>query len=129
MLKLSPNIISYFKEINAKKIKIYFYNSGCSWTKLDIISDFEIDKSVEFLKEEDKIEIYIEKMEKNKLQYCSITMVSVADHTWTSKNRYIYSSDKVKDRCWCWSSFSFWEGKKIKIDLSKIKSFKNNFKK
>ena len=129
MLKIDKNTISYFKEINAEKIKIFFYNSWCSWTKLNIISEFEIDESVEFLREEDGLKIYIEKIEKDKLENCNITRVSHADHTWKVKISYIYSSEEVKWRCWCGSSFSFWEGKKIKLDLSKLKNFKNNFKK
>ena len=129
MLKLDQNTIKYFQEEKAEKIKIFFYDSGCSWTKVNISSDFEIDESVEFLREENWINIYIEKMEKAKLENCSITRVSTADHTWKEKIRYIYKSEEVKWRCWCGSSFSFWEGKKVKIDLWKLKSFKNNFKK
>ena len=129
MLKLDQNTIKYFQEEKAEKIKIFFYDSGCSWTKVNISSDFEIDESVEFLREENWIKIYIEKMEKAKLENCSITRVSTADHTWKEKIRYIYKSEEVKWRCWCGSSFSFWEGKKVKIDLWKLKSFKNNFKK
>jgi len=34
----------------------------------------------------------------------------------------------VKDRCGCGSSFSF-DKKEVKIDLSKLKDLKNNFKK
>lgn len=129
MLKIDKNTISYFKWENAEKIKIFFYDSGCSGTKVNIISDFDIDESVEFFREEDWIKIYIEKIEKEKFENCSITRVSTADHTWKEKIRYIYSAEQVKWRCGCWSSFSFWEWKKVKLDLSKLKSFKNNLKK
>ena len=129
MLKIDKNTLLFFKEQKAKKIKIFFYNSGCSWIKVDITSEFEIDKSVEFFKEEDNIKIYIEKIEKDKLKNCSITRVVTADHTWNEKVRYIYKSEEVKERCGCWSSFSFWEWKKVKLDLTKLKNFKNNLKK
>lgn len=124
-MKIDKNTINYFKENNAEKIKIFFYNSGCSWTKLNIVSEFDIDESVEFFREEEGIKIYIEKIEKEKFENCNITRVSTTDHTWKEKIRYIYSAELVKWRCWCGSSFSFWEWKKVKLDLSKLKSFKN----
>ena len=127
MLKLDQNTIKYFNQEKSEKIKIFFYDSGCSWTKVNIISDFEIDESVEFLREESWIQIYIEKMEKAKFENCSITRVSTADHTWKEKIRYILKSEKIKDRCSCWSSFSF-SKKKPKINIEKLKNLKNNFR-
>ena len=42
------------------------------------------------------------------------------------KNRYIFSNEKILDRCGCGTSFSF-EKKKVKIDLEKLKKLKENF--
>jgi hypothetical protein len=42
------------------------------------------------------------------------------------KTRYIYASEKVLDRCGCGSSFWF-EKKKPKIDLAKLKDLKTRF--
>ena len=125
-MKIDKNTINYFKENNAEKIKIFFYNSGCSWTKLNIVSEFDIDESVEFFREEEGIKIYIEKIEKEKFENCNITRVSTIDHTWKEKIRYIFSSNKVKDRCGCGSSFSFSE-KKLKLNLEELKNIKSKF--
>ena len=139
MLKLCKNTLKYFKERNAEKIKVFFYEAGCSGTKVDIVDEFDIDESVieisphltSPLEERDSttLRIYIDKREKEQFENCSITRVVTADHTWKEKVRYIYKSEEVKGRCWCGSSFSFWEKQKPKLDLGKLRSFKKeNFK-
>ena len=45
-IKLDKNTIALFEEQKLEKIKIFFYDSGCSWTKVDISSDFEVDESL-----------------------------------------------------------------------------------
>ena len=149
MLKLDKNTFTYFLERNATQIKVFFYDAGCSGMKVNIIDDFEIDESVEFLSTlpfskgvpegggisisgDDQgggISVYIDKRDKNKLQNCTITRVVIADHTGKEKVRYIYKWEEVKWRCGCGSSFNFWEEKKPKLDLTKLRDFKNNFKK
>lgn len=90
-----------------------------------VFDDFEIDIQLEMINQ-DGIDIYIEKIDKEKFENCSITRVQKADHTGKVKTRYIYASDKVLDRCGCGSSFWF-EKKKPKIDLDKLKNLKHNF--
>lgn len=41
-INLDKNIISYLKEKNTEKIRIFFYDSGCIWTKVDISEDFVV---------------------------------------------------------------------------------------
>lgn len=127
MIKLDKNTINFFKEKWSKNIKIYFYDAWCSWTKINITDDFDINDDLIILKNESQINIYVKKSEKDYLENWTITRTVKSDHTWKEKIRYIFSSNKVKDRCGCWSSFSFSEKKKPKINLDKLKNFKNKF--
>lgn len=126
MLKLSQNIVDDLKSRKIEKIKIYFYGAWCSGTKVGIIeSDFE--KNVlEKLSLDYIFEVYIEKIDKNKFENAIITMVETTDHTWKNKTSYIYSSEEIKERCGCGSSFSF-EKKNPKLNLDKLKWLKNKF--
>ena len=127
-IKLDKNTIALFEEQKLEKIKIFFYDSWCSWTKVDISSDFEVDENLVEVENNYSFKIYLEKKDLSKFENCNITKTVVADHTWKEKIRYIFSSNKVKDRCGCGSSFSF-DKKVPKIDLSKLKDMKNKFKK
>ena len=133
-IKLDKNTIALFEEQKLEKIKIFFYDSGCSWTKVDISSDFEVDESLVevniplLTKEGLGVVCYLEKKDYSKFENCNITRTVVADHTGKEKIRYIFSSNKVKYRCWCGSSFSFSE-KKLKLNLEELKNIKLNFKK
>ncbi len=62
------------------------------------------------------------------LQNATITRTVTADHTGKQKIRYILTSDAVKERCGCGSSFSF-EKHIPQIDTQKLKNLKANFKK
>lgn len=128
-LKLDNKTVSSLEDLWIKKIKVFFYDSGCSWTKVNIESDFEITIELVKIDSNYSFEIYVDKRDEEKFENCSITKTVTADHTGKEKVRYIYASQKVKSRCWCWSSFDFWEKKVPKLDLSKFKDFKNNFKK
>ncbi len=139
MLKLDKNTLEYFAERNAEKIKVFFYEAGCSGTKVNIVDEFDVDESVieisphltSPLEERDSttLKIFVDKREKEKFENCSITRVVTVDHTEKKKVRYIYKSEEVKTRCGCGSSFSFWEKQELKLDLGKLRDFKSNFKK
>ena len=43
---LDKNTLKYFEEKWSKKIKVFFYESWCSWTKIDIIDEFEVDDEI-----------------------------------------------------------------------------------
>lgn len=135
-IKLDKNTIKFFRNKWSKDILIHFYEAWCSGTKLDITDDFEINDSIIKLKflplpkgvpEGRGIMIYVKKSDKEKLENSSITRVVKSDHTWKEKVRYIYSSEKVVDRCGCGSSFNFSEKKKPKINLDKLRNLKNKF--
>ncbi len=128
-LKLDKNTLKYFGERNAEKIKVFFYDAGCSGMKVNIVDDFEIDESVEELEKNEWMRIFIDKRDNEKLENCTITRVVIADHTGKEKVRYIYKGEEVKWRCGCGSSFNFGEEKKPKLDLTKLRDFKSNFKK
>lgn len=127
-IKLDKNTVSLLDEKNTEKIKIFFYDSGCSWTKVDISEDFVVDKSLVEVENNYKFKIYLEKKDLNKFEDCNITKTVSSDHTGKEKVRYIFSSNKVKNRCGCGSSFSF-DKKEPKFNLDKLKDLKNNFKK
>jgi len=130
MIKLDKNTINDLESRKVEKIKIFFYDAWCSWTKINISENFKIDQTlIEVnINSKNKFKIYIDKRDKDKLENCSITKTITADHTLKEKTRYIFTSKEVKWRCWCWSSFNFWE-KKPKINLDNLKNIKNNFKK
>jgi len=124
---LDKNIISDLKSRWIKKIRLYFYNAWCSWTKAWIEEDNLTDNLV-LIKTLEEIDIYSNIIDKQKFIDCKITKTISKDHNWKEKVRYIYTSSKVKSRCWCGTSFSFWE-KNIVFDINKIKNIKLDFKK
>lgn len=126
MLQLDKKLVSELEEKWIEKVKVFFYESGCSGTKIDIaVADFETQGLLK-TDSEYGFDIYVESDEKAKFENCSITRVQKADHTGELKSRYIYSSEEVLDRCGCGTSFAF-EKKKPKIDLEKLKNLKHNF--
>ena len=126
--KLDKNTVLDLQDRKVEKIYIFFYDAWCSWTKVDITEDFELSDSLEKLNLNVSFDIYVDKKDKEKFNWATITKTVTADHTWKEKIRYIFSNETVKERCWCWSSFSF-DKKEIKIDLEKLKNIKLNFKK
>ncbi len=132
MLKIDKKTIQTFLENDIKKIKVFFYEAGCSWTKVNISSDFEItDELIHFVtlslvEWAEWIKVYIPLSEKEKFDWAIITRSVVADHTWKEKIRYIFSNPKVLDRCGCGTSFSF-EKKVPKINLEKLRLLKDRF--
>lgn len=119
---LDSKTISDLKEKWVQKVKLFFYNAGCSGTKVDmLIDDFESDSLV--CVEPGDIQIYTEEQDTEKFQGARITRVVKADHTGEEQARYIYSNEAVLDRCGCGTSFSF-EKKKVTIDLDKLKDLK-----
>lgn len=127
MLQLDPKTISQLETTGAEKLKVFFYTAGCSGNKVDMTTDFEVDDSLTQIESCWNFDLYVTKADKDKLENARITKVVKADHTGKEKVRYIYSSDEVLDRCGCGTSFGF-EKKVPKIDLSKLKDMKKNFK-
>lgn len=128
MFKLDKKTVLDLIDRKVEKILVFFYYAGCSGTKVDITEDFKVTSDHEKLELNVSFDIYVEKKDKEKFDWATITKTVTSDHTWEEKIRYIFSNEKVKDRCGCWSSFSF-DKKEIKIDLNKLKDMKLNFKK
>lgn len=128
-MKLDKKTVLDLMERKVEKILVYFYDAWCSGTKVDIKEDFELsDELTKLDLSSSPFEVYVEKKDFDKFNWAIITKTITADHTWNEKVRYIFSNEKVKDRCGCGSSFSF-ENKKPQIDMEKLKNLKNNFKK
>lgn len=128
-MKLDKKTVIDLMERKVEKILVYFYDAWCSGTKVDIKEDFDISEELTKLDlSSSPFEVYVEKKDFDKFNWAIITKTITADHTWKEKVRYIFSNEKVKDRCGCGSSFSF-EKKKPQIDMEKLKNLKNNFKK
>ena len=124
---LDKKTINNLKQKNIFNIKIFFYNAWCSWIKVDLEENPDI-LNLDLFLNQDWVNIYCEKSNKIKFENCKITKTIIADHTWKEKIRYIFTSKQVKDRCGCWSSFSF-SKKKLKINFDKLKDLKLNFHK
>lgn len=128
-MKLDKKTVLDLIERKVEKILVYFYDAWCSGTKVDIKEDFEVNSDLEKLDlSSSPFAVYVEIKDKDKFNWSIITKTVTADHTWKEKVRYIFSNEKVKDRCWCGSSFSF-EKKQPKLNLENLKNLKNNFKK
>lgn len=127
-LNLDKNFLKFLEEKNTKKIKIFFYEAGCSWLKIDILfDDFEISEDLEKFENIWDLEIFVEKKDAEKFENANIIRTLKADHTWLEKVRFMFlNTNLVKDRCGCWSSFSF-EKKKPKINFENLKNLKNLF--
>ena len=125
MLQLDPKTISELEQSWTEKLKVFFYEAGCSGNKVDMTTEFEVTDDLEKLEGKYQFDIYVETKDKKNLENARVTKVVKADHTGKEKIRYIYSSDDVEDRCWCGTSFAF-EKKKPKIDLEKLKNLKSN---
>jgi len=127
MLKLDKKTVAEYEEAWVEKLKVFFYEAGCSGMKIDMQSEFEVDDKIEKLESTYDFEVYVPKTDKEHLEDANITRVVVADHTGVAKTRYIFASDEVEDRCGCGSSFAF-EKPVPKIDLEKLRLLRQNFK-
>jgi len=127
MLKLDKKTVAEFEETGVEKLKVFFYEAGCSGTKIDMSYDFEIDSEICELESEYGFKLFVPNSDREYLEWASITRVVVADHTGEAKSRYIFASDEVEDRCGCGTSFAF-EKPVPKVDLEKLRLLRQNFK-
>lgn len=126
MLQLDNNTVSEFERSWVKKLKVFFIEAGCSGTKIQMETEFDISWEIDKLESEYGFEVYVPKTDKKYLENARITRVVKADHTGIEKTRYIFASDDVEDRCGCGTSFAF-EKPAPKIDLEKLKLMRENF--
>lgn len=64
-----------------KKLKVFFIEAGCSGTKIDMQTDFDMDAEIDKLESEYKFELYVPKTDRKYLENAKITRVVVSDHT------------------------------------------------
>ena len=61
MLKLDKKTVSELEAAGVTKLKVFFYEAGCSGNKIDMSSDFDISEDLEKLQSEYSFEIYAPK--------------------------------------------------------------------
>lgn len=147
MIKIDKKTLLEFQENWVKKIHVFFYEAGCSGTKVDIETDFD-EKDLELVAifpeldekakpvnnpplEGEGIKVFIKSEDTEKFDGAMVTKIrekSDNPHLQGAKDKYIFSNPKIQDRCGCGTSFSF-EKKVPKIDLEKLRFLKDRFKK
>lgn len=120
-LEIKNEILESF---NTNDLKVFFINSWCEWTKIDITDVFD-KKWLEIVKIWWK-NIYFDKKDFENLNNWKILLKSDNNSNHSSDDKYLFISDKIKSRCNCSSSFSF-ENKLI--DSNKLKKLKKIFRK
>ena len=145
MIKIDKKTLIEFQEKGVKKIHVFFYDAGCSGTKVDIETDFD-EKDLELvaifpdLDSQGKpvnnpplkwegIKVYIIPANKEQFDWAMVTKIrekSDNPHLQWAREKYIFSNPKIQDRCGCGTSFSF-EKKVPKIDLEKLRLLKDRF--
>lgn len=111
---LDKNSIQTFLEKDIHGIFISFIQSGCAGTKVSVETEFDQTNLVSAPINENLLAFYRAE-EKDILEQGYITF---------AKGKWIFSSEKIQDRCGCGSSFSF--EKKI-IDSSKLAKLQEIF--
>ena len=136
MLTLDKKTVTAYEEAWVEKLKVFFIEAGCSGTKIQMETEFEMtDELVEIksnlplkkgVPEGGGIICYVPKTDLKYLENASITRIVKADHTGVEKIRYIFNSSEVEERCGCGTSFAF-EKAVPKIDFEKLKNLRKNF--
>ncbi len=121
IFEIDKQIVEKFSE---NDIKVYFYTSGCEWTKINLTPDFE-KTNLESFSLHGKT-IYFEIKDKNKLEGAKILKKVDTGTGHKSNDKYLFISPKVESRCGCATSFSF---EKKLIDKNKLKTLQWLFKK
>lgn len=122
IFEIEKNILDTFP---THDIKVYFYASGCEWTKINLTSEFDI-WTLEYISLHGK-NIYFENSDAQKLDGSKIFKKPDNATKWHQNNeKYLFVSPKVQSRCWCATSFSF---EKKLIDKSKLRTLQWLFKK
>ncbi len=118
-LQISQEILNNFKN----DIKIFFYNSWCEWTKIDLTSDFS-KENLEFITQNWK-NIFFEINDKKYLENAKILPFLDTKNPHSKTSKYLFTSPLITSRCGCSTSFSF-ENKLI--SSQKLKLLKNALK-
>jgi len=111
---LDKNSIQTFLEKGVHSVFISLIQSGCSGTKVSVQTEFDRTSLVSSLLTPDLTAFY-RKEEQELLEQGHITF---------AKGKWIFSSEKVQDRCGCGESFSF---EKKLIDTDKLTKLQGIF--
>lgn len=119
-LFIAPEILETFPQ----DIKVFFYQSGCEGTKINLTGDFE-KQGLQSIRIGEK-NIYFSAEDAVHLEEGKILLQAPKlDHEGKpSPTKYLFVSPKVQGRCGCASSFSF---EKKLIDSNKLKQLKKAF--
>lgn len=112
-INIDKNTISDLVAREIKNIKVFFYSSGCAGTKVWLEENPDL-IDLELLETLDWINVFSSSEDISKFKWWTITKAM-----W----KYIFSSQVVKSRCGCGSSFSFEEKGKV-LALHKLKDLK-----
>lgn len=121
ILHIDPKILDIFDN---EKLYIFFYNSWCEWTKINIIKDFN-EEWLEYIKIWENF-FYYNKEDTKHLDWWKIILKTNQELWHKTDDKYIFISSKIKSRCSCSTSFSFEE--KL-VNSSKLKKLKSIFSK
>lgn len=111
---LDKNSIQSFLDTDIKEIYISFIQSGCSGTKVSVQTEFDRTGLISSPINE-KLTAFYRKEEQEILEQGHITF---------AKGKWLFSSEKIQDRCGCGSSFSF---EKKLIDTNKLSKLQGIF--
>lgn len=111
---LDKNSIQTFLDIDIHSIFISFIQSGCAGTKVSVETEFDRTGLVNSPITPELMAFY-HKGEQEVLEQGHITF---------AKGKWLFSSEKIQDRCGCGSSFSF---EKKLIDTSKLAKLQEIF--
>ena len=118
-LQISHEILKNFQN----DIKIFFYNSWCEWTKVDITENFS-KENLEYININWK-NIFFETKDKKYLENAKILPFKDTKNPHSKTSKYLFTSPLITSRCSCSTSFSF-ENKLI--SSQKLKLIKNALK-
>lgn len=111
---LDKNSIQTFLDIDIHSIFISFIQSGCAGTKVSVETEFDRTGLMSSPVTPELMAFY-RKEEQELLEQGHITF---------AKGKWLFSSEKIQDRCGCGSSFSF---EKKLIDTSKLAKLQGIF--
>lgn len=118
-LEIDQNVLALF----SGDIKVFFYQSGCEGTKINL-EDYNWDKDLLSFSYQNK-NIYYQIQDEQYLNGWKIFLQKKNENSHSKNEKFLFVSPQVKSRCWCSSSFSF-ENTLIKKD--KLKQLQSIFK-
>lgn len=111
---LDKNSIQRFLDTDIHSVFISFVRSGCAGTKVSVQTEFE-ETGLVSSPLTPELTAFYRKEEQEILEHGHITF---------AKGKWLFSSEKIQDRCGCGSSFSF---EKKLVDTGKLAKLQKIF--